>query len=241
MTKNERELAKNERELAKNNQFAKELPAHINMGGKRGNETVGVDDILVPRLALCQSLSPQRKKSSDSYIEGIEEGDLFNTVTGESYGKSVNLVSILFRKEFLVWVDREVDIKGGFRGSYPTQAEANAFATTQDDAASLEVVETGVNFCLLIEENGAVSQVTTTMSKSAIKVSKKWNSLIALAGGDRFSRAYRLSGTEATGVKGDYFNYSVAPLGFVSESLFKQAEEAYGNLSKGGIGTNHQE
>jgi hypothetical protein len=228
------------KELAKNNQFSEIAPAYVDTKSKRGNETIGVDDILVPRLALCQALSPQRKKSSDSYIEGIEEGDFFNTVTGELYGNSVNLVSILYRKEFLVWVDRETNSKGGFRGSYPTLAEANHFVATQDDADSLEVAETGINFCLLIAEDGTTSQVTTAMAKSAMKVSKKWNSLVVLAGGDRFSRAYKLSSIEAQGAKGDYFNYDVQPLGFVSESVYKEAEQAFIDLSEAAVTTNHQ-
>ena len=62
------------------------------MGEGRGNEGVSSDDMTVPRLELVQSLSEVRKKASPNYIEGIQEGDLYNNVTREVYGESVLFV-----------------------------------------------------------------------------------------------------------------------------------------------------
>ena len=46
-----------------------------------GLENVTNDDITIPRLAIIQSGSPQRKKKDEKYIEGADEGMIFNTVT----------------------------------------------------------------------------------------------------------------------------------------------------------------
>lgn len=47
---------------------------------------------VVARLAIAQSLTPQTKKNKDSYIPGLEVGQMFNTVTGEVYPASIDYV-----------------------------------------------------------------------------------------------------------------------------------------------------
>ena len=49
----------------------------------KGLQNVSNDDITIPRLAIIQSGSPQRKKKDEKYIEGAEDGMIFNTVTNE--------------------------------------------------------------------------------------------------------------------------------------------------------------
>jgi hypothetical protein len=62
-----------------------ELPEYM-----RGDESLQLDiqpgDLKPPRLSICQSMTPQRKRTEPSYIPGLEEGDLFNVSTGEKYG-----------------------------------------------------------------------------------------------------------------------------------------------------------
>lgn len=51
----------------------------------QGLENVGQGDLQTPRICVAQSLTPQTKKSNENYIEGLNEGDLFNDLTGEIY------------------------------------------------------------------------------------------------------------------------------------------------------------
>lgn len=225
--------------------YEAKMPAHISKTQQRGNELVDVStDIAIPRIAICQALSPQKNKRNDSYIEGIKEGDLFNTVTGEVYGNSINVVSIMFRKDYIVWVNRDVQASGGFRGVFKTAKEAKEFIAEQDadNVDDLEVVDTAVNFCLLVGADGSLSQVVTAMSKSAVKVSKKWNSLVSLSGGDRFAKAYKLGVIEDSNVKGEfYYNYSIESLGYVNKETYVEAENVYKSISQASITTNHDD
>ena len=51
-----------------------------------GLESVGTEDYALPFLRIIQSGSPQLKKSDpNKYIDGAEEGMLFNTLTNEYY------------------------------------------------------------------------------------------------------------------------------------------------------------
>lgn len=59
-----------------------------------GLDEVG-EDILLPRILLAQAMTPQRKKSDPSYVERLEEGDFFNSVTGQIYGNCINDVTVV--------------------------------------------------------------------------------------------------------------------------------------------------
>lgn len=58
----------------------------------RGLENVTNDDITIPRLAIVQAGSPQRKKKDEKYIEGAEEGNIFNTVTNQLFSDSIIVI-----------------------------------------------------------------------------------------------------------------------------------------------------
>lgn len=204
------------------------------MGDKeRGQEGVGIEDITIPRIDVIQSLSPQRKKNDPSYIKGAEEGALFNNVTGELYGESVVFVPVFFKKEYIIWKD--VKLGGGFNGSFNTENEARIeFGQRGFKESDYEIVATNNHFGLILHDSGEMEQVLISMAKSKNKVSRKWNTLIKMAGGDRFSRAYRLSAVSDSNAAGqDYFNFGVDPLGFVDEATFKHAEKMYEAVSSG--------
>ena len=46
-----------------------------------GTENMERQDMTLPRLGLCQALTPQRQKADPKYIYGLEEGDFFNTIS----------------------------------------------------------------------------------------------------------------------------------------------------------------
>lgn len=211
---------------------------------ERGSEQVTINDLTIPRLSMIQDLSPQRKSNKPEYIEGAEEGMLFNTVTNELYRDFVLFVPVYFRLEWVVWKHR--DSGGGFLGAFATQAEAVEFVgqhplagqTTEKSEPVLDVQDTAQHFGLLLDPNSPLEdpraqEIVISMSKSQLKPSRQLNSQIKLAGGDRWERYYKLEAVTVEGGKGDYFNWKVAQLGFVSESVFKQAEALYTAVKAG--------
>lgn len=205
-------------------------PDFLDENSNRGSEEVNVQDLAIPRIAIIQDLSPQRKKDKPEYIDGAEEGLIFNTVTNALYGDSVVVVPVLFRKEFVIWKDR--DSGGGYRGAYPTEGDAAAALADLEDGDQCEVVDTAQHFCLILTDDG-VEEAVISMSKSQMKVSRNLNSMIRLAGGDRFSRAYEFSTVSIDGPKGDYYNWKPKALGYVSKEIFERAEGLYEAVRRG--------
>lgn len=216
-----------------------EVPSYIkqNEGPARGSEGVGMEDLTIPRLEIVQSLSPCRDKDDPAYIEGVEEGMLYNNVSRELYGDTVFVIPVLFKKEFLIWKDRKQG--GGFRGAYDTLKEANAMITTLVDAGddadgSLEAIDTAQHICLLVKPDNKVEEIALSMSRSKMKVSRQWNTLIRMIGGDRFARVYEVKGIPDKNDAGDKFkNFAVRQIGFPSEKAYLIAEALYNNIEKG--------
>lgn len=78
------------------------MPEYLrNMSGGTkvlGAENVEPDDLILPRLAVCSKNTPQYDESNKNYIDGLELGDFFNTVTLEIYGPEIYVVPLLEQK-----------------------------------------------------------------------------------------------------------------------------------------------
>jgi hypothetical protein len=229
--------------------FSQEMPDHLKnqTGPGRGSEEVGSKDIVLPRLEIVQAQSPIKE------IEDCKDGDLFNTASSEVYGDTVYFVNVYYRMEFLIWKDQ--DSGGGFFGSYPTQGEAEArfkdlieddpslAGTTKDGKPILEIVDTPVHYGMLVDPASAkTQQIVISMPKSKSKVSRKWNALIQMTGGDRFSRVYRISTfTDKNKQDKKFKNFTAQPAGYTPAAVFQEAEKLYGIFKAGAARAGHDQ
>lgn len=224
---------------------AEAIPDYLKQGVARGSEEVKSSDMVLPRLELVQASSPIKEENDDA-----REGHLFNSVTQELYGDLVYFVPIYFRVEWLVWKDQ--DSGGGFFGSFPTQeqAEERMRGLIQDDASLagkssagkpiLEIVDTPVHYGLRITPEGICEQIVISMPKSKSKVSRKWNAMIQIAGGDRFGRVYKISSFTDENKQGKKFkNFVIQPAGFPPKAVYEEAERVYETFRSGEVSVNH--
>lgn len=210
------------------------LPAYMKKGA-RGAENVGQEDLVIPRLEIVQSLSPCRKRGDPAFIEGAEEGMMYNSVTRELYGREVTLVPVAYKKDFLLWKDRKKG--GGLRGVFPTAELAEDARQQLEDRDDVEAIDTAQHFCYLVKPNGQIEEIVVSMSKTKMKVSRKWNTLIRIAEVDSFAKMYKMSGVMQTNANNeDFYNFEIAPLpGFVDEQLYNRAEKLWEMIQKGAV------
>ena len=223
----------NSNEVIKANAFSMDLPAHLqNQTTSRGSEDVCADDLVIPRLGLIQAMSPQRKKKSAEYIEGADEGMIFNTATGELYTDGVYIVPVYFKKEYLLWVTPRSSEGNDFRGAFATESLALQAQATFEETT--EVFETHQQFCLVVNpETEKSEEVVLSMSRSQVKASKKLNTQIRITGGDRFTCVFHLSSVEDKSPLGEFCNWGVRKVGYCPEWAFKQAEVMYDAVKSG--------
>jgi len=212
--------------------YEEKMPAHLKgqTGKGRGSEDVTTEDIAIPRLSMIQSLSPQRQKKDPAYIQGAEEGMLFNPTTGMLYGESVFFIPVYFRKDYLVWKKRTSG--GGFLGAHGTPELARDALIEElgrDDAGGendYEIVDTPQQFGILITKGGP-EDIVISMAKSQHKKSRAFNTLVQMAGGDRWNMVYEIRAVMENGAKGDFYNYDIKAKGYTPKDMWQRAEALY--------------
>lgn len=231
--------------MKKSELVSDQRPDWMKNDSSRGSEEVTSNDVTLPRLQIIQDLSKQHKKNKEEYIEGAEVGDFFNTATQQLYKESTLIVPVYFRTEWIIWKDQEAG--GGFFGAYPNEREAkaelpNAVKSGGGTPEQYEIVDTDVHFVLLVNEQDPtdVEQVVISMAKSQKKVSRNLNTMAKIAGGDRFSRMYRLATfTDKNKAGQEFMNWAVKPVGWVNEDLYRAAEATYEAIRAGERGVDY--
>ena len=216
-----------------------QVPDYIKQGESRGSENVGADDIVIPRLEVVQALSPCVKEGDPAFNELARPGMLMNSVTKQLYGKEVMVVPVYYTKQWLVWKARKdkagKPLEGGFFGSFPDEFAAKERAEEEGGVeGNIEIIDTPQHLCLIINPTGfSIDEVMISMPRTKAKISRQWNSMVRLAGDDRFSRVYRITTQLEKKAQGDYYNFAIAQSGFPNQRLYKRAEELYVQIAAG--------
>ena len=151
-----------------------------------GLESVGTEDYALPFLRVIQSGSPQLKKSDpNKYIEGAEEGMLFNTLTNQCYKgeEGVSVIPCAYTKKYIEWVP--INKGGGFvRDDHPS----NILSQTQknDNRQFIlpnenEIVETSQYFLILIENEESPEQILLSCTSTQLTCARRWNTMLRTA------------------------------------------------------------
>jgi len=83
-----------------------ELPAYLQTDDT-GVETIEPSDIVIPRIKIAQSTSHNAKK----IITELKDGDVYNSLSNESYGNKVNIFVLLYWKS-RVWFTDDFKMRG---------------------------------------------------------------------------------------------------------------------------------
>lgn len=203
----------------------------------RGNENVGADDLVIPRLEVVQILSKALEEGHAMYIEGAKPGDLINSVTRRIYGREAYIVPVHFSKQYLVWKD--INKGGGFFGAFNTPDEAEKRAEEEggvSETTGIDIIDTPVHLGLLVDRDaGGTEEIMLSMPRTKAKISRQWNTQIRLAGGDRFSRVYKITTTMEEKGAQKYWNFVIAQLGFPRQTLYTRAEKLFEQINSGKV------
>lgn len=205
------------------------VPAHVKSGSKLGNENVSQEHISVPRVKLLQKMNNEVDRNHSEYIEGAQEGDFINTVTGENYGSSMYVVNVHFKEEYVVWRKRTEG--GGLVGNFTTRKEAEDYL--EDNGLKLEehdITQTQIHTLLrLDEENAEISDIPFLFdcASSKLKVSREWNTKIMKQGGDRFSYLWKMSSVPQSNAKGSWVNIDISGVDWLKDEIYEQVKSFY--------------
>lgn len=159
-------------------------------GPVEGFENMDAADVTQPRLMLAQSMTPQRQKDDEKCIKGLEEGQFFNSVTGEVYGAKVMITPVMFFKQNLLLGDidegggllcRAVDGKHGVGDPGGLCVKCPKMQWINNEPPECNLYH---NYAaLVIPKSGQMSLdclVIVSMKSTNLKLAKDWNSLMRL-------------------------------------------------------------
>jgi hypothetical protein len=219
-----------------------EVPEFLreDLGKRTGMEQVEQSDLLLPRLGLCQALSPQRRKSDSAFIPGLEEGKLFNTVTKEIYGDTLEIISLFFFKNRIKYID--IDEGGGIdcistngidggRIS-PDGCSICKFSTwgngEKDDEHGNDAPECTQyhNFMAFVMGDNP-TPIAISYKATGLKVSKQLLAAIRMTRLPMYAKKYRVSVVEMQKDKNVWFEKKIDPIGYVDKEVYKDMKRQF--------------
>lgn len=215
-------------------------PSFLIEGEETGYEELTREDYQVPLLTILQSNSPQVKRSSDRYLEGASEGDIFSSTTGTVFDGAAGVLVIpcATERKHVEWVPRDSGGSGGFVGQHDVEKNILAQCTRDGSRTYLpngnEIIDTVYNYVLLLDENNKDSfePIVIPMSRTQLKIHRRWTEAqtrqAVTIGGKRyklkrFHQIWRLSTIGESRNGYDYMNWNVS---FVGPVQIKEIADA---------------
>jgi hypothetical protein len=208
-------------------------------------------EMQIPFVRILQAMSPQLKKREAEYIEGAEQGDMFNTVTKQFWTGEDGLIVIpcFQTTKYLEFTPREQG--GGFRGEIAA-TDPILQRTTRHGAKEIlptgnELVKSDQHYCLIVAEDGSYQPVVIDMKSSQLKVSRRWKTQIALQKVKHpktgqsitpplFANQWKFTTVEESNDQGSWFNYQIELVGLIQDrNLMLEAKAFRDSVASGEV------
>jgi hypothetical protein len=203
--------------------------------GRDGFDAMTKEDMVLPRLGICQALSPQRQKDKPSYIQGLSEGDMFNTITGQNYGDKIELIPLTFTKSRIYF--RALTEGGGILCSSSNGIDGGSLAPTCAECPNSKFGAEGkqpvctefFNYPALVASTKEI--VIVSLKSSGLKVAKQWNMRMQMLNKPMYVGVYSFSIVPQKSKGGDF--YGPGPVRFarfVTEDEYKLTSQLYNDM-----------
>lgn len=190
-----------------------------------GFEDVTQQTMAVPFVRIAQQLTPQVKKNNSAYIEGLEPGMFFNTVTKEVYGQEMHVVVLKFERIYIEWLPD----RGGFV-SYHTPENAERIAADKTfgkwKTADGNTLQENYVYFVLIAGHESEGVAILSCSSTMIKTAREWNRLMTTHVMDNGQRAmpyylvWKLNTESWSNDQYDWYGFGVEFAGYINEEQY---------------------
>ncbi len=214
--------------LAKAQTTAIERPAFLDDQPIEGFEGMSAKHTAIARLAIAQSMSKATKRANAAYIEGLQEGMLYNSLTRDIYGESIDVIPLFFFTNRIMFKD--LDQGGGILCMAPDGVSCqlnnggpclHGNFTTEGKPECTEFF----NYpALIIDKEGKPDDLIVLSFKStAQKRAKDWNARMRQLRSSMFLQKWRITADPDKKDQFDFFNVKFDFLGFVDKVEMAQS------------------
>lgn len=221
-----------------------------------GSDSMGKDDMTIPRLSILQGLSPQVGKKKATYVEGCEEGDIFDNVAQVPFSgdDGIVIIPISYRHTFIEWKTR--DNGGGFVADHGNDRSVEAACQKNENHQLInsegnQIVATAEYFVFKVDpDTGEFQPFVISMSGAQKKHSRRWNTQMKSRrlphpkGGTfnpaAFYTAYRFTTQPESNDQGDWFGWNIVTECDVKDlpggmDIYREARTFLGQVETGNV------
>ena len=195
-------------ELAENSETAvipASLQSELAQDANLGMESATYEDLLIPRVRIVQSNSPELISESEKYIPDAKIGDIVDSIYGINFGTSIIFIPVIFRREYPEWKPRNQG--GGLVNIHQSREVLNNTNRVKGKAIlpNGNIISPTLNFYGMIHHRDGFRQCIISMAATQLKKGRK---IITLSKEERmqdsdgnmftppmYARAYLLTGT----------------------------------------------
>ena len=213
---------------------ASQVPAYIKQDDTRGKENITSKDIRFPALKLAQAMSNEVKRTEAEYIDGLREGEFFNSVTKDIYGEDpVRFVVIHYNGRRNIEFD-PVDRRKVIDGNVADTDERCDFREVVENGQKVRkppVATTFKDFVILATINGEQQVMTLSFKKTQLK--RATDILSRLEAAKRlpaFALAWTATPVSQRTPKGTFYGFQVQPDGYATEAEYELGSKLYDQL-----------
>tara|TARA_R110000868_G_scaffold160021_3_gene389306 strand:- start:22 stop:846 length:825 start_codon:yes stop_codon:yes gene_type:complete len=152
-----------------------------------GMENVTASDLLVPRIAVLQQLSPQLNKTKPEHIPGAELGMIADLGTGEVFKDGIIYLPVYFRKDYLEWAPR-----ASGKGLVKVHTDPAVMDSAKRNDKNQPILANGNLIAETAQWFGMILSTSDRrkcfipLTSTQLKVSRRW---MSLATGEKLKRA----------------------------------------------------
>jgi hypothetical protein len=218
---------------------AAQVPAYIKQGDARGTENITSKDVRFPALKLAQGTSKEVKRQEAKFIEGLREGEFFNSAHREIYGEGpIDVVFVKYVGHRNIEYDK-VDRNVVLDGNVPDGDPRTQFTERTDENGKRVRVKPAAarfeDYLIVYQAEGQEPEIATMSLKGTqLKKATDINTQLRYAGGSNpanrlpsFALKFKVTAVPESGGGNSWYGWKITRDGFPSEALFLAAEDVY--------------
>lgn len=202
------------------------LPDYIKEGDSRGHEGLEQGDLILPRLAVAQPTSPELQKGDPKFIQGLSAGDMFNTVTRESYGEGPVKVVIVRREKPRAMEFNPMDEGGGIKDrDVPLTDPRCQFDADGNPPVATEFRE----YVAFLADT--YEPIALSFKGTSLKTAKLLNTLLEMPVKGKqvayFAKVFGITTALKKNEKGAFYVFGVTQQGYADETAYGLGAQTY--------------
>jgi len=213
---------------------ALERPSFIKANDTRGTENILTADIRPPALKLAQAMSPEVKRAEPDYIEGLREGELFNSLTQEVYGENaVNLIIVNqlgHRNMEFDPIDRKIVLDG----VVPDGDPRTEFTFKEENGQKVRIKPRATKFydylILLLLPDREPQLMTLSLKSTQLKKATQLNTLLKLSKLASFAHRFKATPVPERRGNNSWYGWRFDLNGWPTEAEYVEAEACYDRM-----------